>query len=420
MTLLTSDFHESHNYIMVNEMNGEVVNEALVTAFINVKDRFNINMVKEVGGAHANVRQTINNASTSGDTAYDIVYNHDMDTVSSALNGAYLDIKSMPLVNLDKPWWTRSSKEFQVNNKLYFTASYLGVMSPYMNITLYYNKDMAKEEHITIPYEDIIEGKWYIEELITMTKGLSRDINSDGVMNESDRYAYVTSYFGNMSAQANLIGNAVSKNSKGKFVVTDDQTKYISYMENMDKLMEEGIYSDADGKSGYNNTIFSSERALFMYAETRVLYNIRESLDFDFGVLPYPKMDENQKEYSSAGFDIFWGVNRACSDNVEAIATVIEAMSCQNYNNVYPVIWETVLGLRLADSPEDSAVVAILRDATFVNFDYTYSQQLVGLGEIINVYNTTETGNIASFLTQKLKQIKASLKVFEANLENLE
>ena len=158
--ILTPTWRNTPNYILQKELNGEVVNGAMVNAYYAVSERFNMEIELLVPGDQKVVQSTVENETLVGETSFDIVYNHDLRTVSNAVNGCFLNIKSMDLVNLDKPWWTASSQKFQIADKLYFTSSYLGIWAPYMNMGLYYNKNLAQNNGITIPYDDIIAGNW--------------------------------------------------------------------------------------------------------------------------------------------------------------------------------------------------------------------------------------------------------------------
>lgn len=419
VTILTTTFRDGYNYILQTEYDGSVLNEAMVRAYINVSERFNLKIARECPGDQGTVMNQVNTTTLAGDTSFDIVYNCDTHVAANAVNGCFLNINSMELVNLDKPWWTRTSREFQFGGKLYFTASYFGLLSPYMNVGLYYNKQIAETNHIDIPYEDIEAGKWYIEDMIGMTKNMKQDLDGDGLINEDDQYGFVSSHAGNVSAQANLLGPFITLDQKGMPTMEIDTEKCHSYMELMSRIYENGT-DEYGGAADYNMDIFAAGRSLFAFTETRCIVEKRnEGMSVSFGMIPFPKYDENQEQYSSAGYDLFFAVNRNVADRSDIIATVLEGMSCQNYNNVLPVIWENILGVRLSENATDYAMVCIVRDATYVNPDYGYNTQILGLRELVSLWDYTTLGEVSSHISSTAPKSKVSLKLFAEKMVKL-
>lgn len=409
--ILTPTWRNTPDYILQKEITGNIVNDAMVQSYYNVSERFNMEIDLLIPGDQKVVQSTVENETLVGETSFDIVYNHDTRTVANAVNGCFLNIKSMDLVNLDKPWWTASSKKFQIANKLYFTSSYLGVWSPYMNMGLYYNKDIANENGITIPYDDIIAGNWYIEDMIEMTKNLKVDKDGDGeITPDKDQYGYVSAYAGNLCAQANLVGSFISQDGKGGNRINADTERCSNYINLMERLYANGI-GEYEGVTSYNVDIFKNGRSLFIFSETRTLVENRNDITFSWGMIPFPKYDENQENYSSAGYDLFWGVNRNVAHRSDIIATAIEALSCQNYNNVYPVIWEEFFGYKLSENVTDYKMVCIVRDATFVNPDYVYDTQILGMTQLLNLWDTAEKSSVSSHITTNTNLAKVSLKL---------
>ena len=415
--ILTPTWRNTPDYILQKELKGDGINEAMVNAYYAVAERFNMEIELLIPGDQKVVQTTVDTSTLTGETSFDIVYNHDLRTVSNAINGCFLNIKSMDLVNLDKPWWTATSRKFQIADKLYFTSSYLGLWAPYMNFGLYYNKNIAETNNITIPYEDIKAGNWYIDDLIKMTKDMNSDIDGDGAITpEKDRYGFTTSYHGNISAQTNLVGTFITQDSNGNNKISANVERYSNYMDTMQRLYSNGLKDDPDSK--YMD-VFSSGRSLFVFTETRILVEKRNEISFNWGMLPFPKYDENQENYSSAGYDLFWGVNRNVSHRSEIVATAIEALSCQNYNNVIPAIWEDFFGYKLSENSTDFQMVCIVRDATFVNPDYAYADQVLGLSELLNVWDSTDVTSVSSHITTQATLAKVSLGLFVDKISKL-
>jgi hypothetical protein len=189
-------------------------------------------------------------------------------------------------------------------------------------------------------------------------------------------------------------------------------------MDTMGRLYDNGL-GYYEGVESNNIGVFKNGRSLFIYTETRIVVENRNDITFGWGILPFPKYDENQEKYSSAGYDLFWGVNRNVTGRTEMISTVVEALSCQNYNKVIPVIWEKFLGLRLAENPVDYQMVCIVRDASFVNPDYVYADQIMSMSNLLNLWDNTESDAVASHITENVAPAQISLMLFVDKIKKL-
>ncbi len=98
--------------------------------------------------------------------------------------------------------------------------------------------------------------------------------------------------------------------------------------------------------------------------------------------------------------------------HADAVATVMEALSCYNYNNVQPVIWEMVLGSKLSDAPDDAEMFSIVRDSTFVDLSYAFVNVGGGPQALQFILNQTTSGNVVSYVEKyKPKSLTAIEKV---------
>ena len=48
-------------------------------------------------------------------------------------------------------------------------------------------------------------------------------------------------------------------------------------------------------------------------------------------------------------------------------------MSCYNYNQIVPLVWEVILGGKLSDMPDDADMFRIMRDVQYVDLGYACS-----------------------------------------------
>jgi len=417
MNILTTIWYDAPTYIYAENLNGEVINDALYNARMTISNRFNANIALTAKDNFDVVSNNVHNMVLAGDNTYDLVYNHDLKTVSNALKGDFLNIRDIDVIDFSKPWWKGSSEEFTVNGKLLFTANFLSLSGIYMNCSLAINKKIAADNLIEIPYEKVKAGDWYLDDLINMTKDMVRDLDGDGEITDKDQFGFLTSYYGEMAIQSDLGGTLISKDSYGYLVYEPDLDKIVRILEKVEKLYENGT-SKYGATNEYGADLFMNNQGLFMFTENRILYTKVRNSNVIYGILPFPKFDETQKDYRSAGYDIYWGIPITVLDRKEMIGTLVTAMSCYNYNTIVPQVWEIVLGNKLADAPEDAEMFKIIRDVQYVDLGYAFSES-APLTDLIFLINKTNSNQVISFIEKRAKSLDKLLERINKSFDDI-
>lgn len=88
--------------VLAEELNGEVINDAVYNANLNVSERFNITF-EPVLAADAN--GLISNSCKANDDAFEIVTNHDVQMGNLSMEGYFRDVARLPYLDFSMPWW---------------------------------------------------------------------------------------------------------------------------------------------------------------------------------------------------------------------------------------------------------------------------------------------------------------------------
>ena len=160
--------------------------------------------------------------------------------MQNALNGDFLDIKSLPVIDFDKPWWRGTSDNFTIGGKLYFTENCLSLSGIFMNYVLAVNKKLADNYNIEIPYDKVAAGKWYIDDVSALLKNFPNDIDGDGNLTENDMYGMVTSYYAHIGLLSDLGGTTITKDNSGNLKFVDNTSHIVGVLEKVEELMSHG------------------------------------------------------------------------------------------------------------------------------------------------------------------------------------
>ena len=417
--ILTVSWFGAKSFIYADTQNGDVMNDALYESISTVEERFNVDISVNDGEVADNVDTIMHNLVMSGDDTYKLYYGHDLRTVKGALNGDFLDIKALPNINFDKPWWRGTSDNFTIDGKLYFTGNCLALSGIFMNYVLAVNKKLADDYMVDIPYDKVVAGEWYIDDLTALIKDFPNDLDGDGEMTENDMYGFITSHYGHLGMQSDLGGTVLIKDESGNLKFVDNASHIVGVLEKVAELMTHG--TDKFGESNeYGQIVFVENKALFMFGEMRTLYTQVRPKDIVYGILPFPKYDETQKEYRSSGCDIYWAVPKSSYGDAEMISTVVEALCCKNYNDVVPKVWELVLGRKLSDSEEDTAMFEIIRNAQYVDLGYAFSGQSNKLTDLVFMTKNTTSDQVASYIEKRRDAVIAKIDEINTTIAELE
>ena len=417
--ILTTSWYNARNYIYADTQNGDVMNDALYDSISTVEGRFNVDITLTDDEDIGVVEKTLHNLVMSGDDTYKLYHGHDTRTVQNALNGDFLDIKSLPVIDFDKPWWRGTSDNFTIGGKLYFTENCLSLSGIFMNYVLAVNKKLADNYNIEIPYDKVAAGKWYIDDLSALLKNFPNDIDGDGNLTENDMYGMVTSYYAHIGLLSDLGGTTITKDNSGNLKFVDNTSHIVGVLEKVEELMSHGSDKFGPGNE-FGQVVFVENKSIFMFGEMRTLYTQVRPKDIVYGILPFPKYDETQKDYLSAGCAMYWGVPKSASGDAEMIGTVIEALCCKNYNDVVPKVWELVLGRKLADSDEDTAMFEVIRSAEFVDLGFAFSGQSGKLTDLVFMTQNTKSDQVASYIEKRRDAVIAKIDEINTTIAELE
>ncbi|MBQ7720209.1 MAG: hypothetical protein IJT56_06450 [Clostridia bacterium] len=413
VTFAAPTWYGAPSFIYASELDGEVINDAFYNQRMSIQERFNVSIdlfVKNDEGGGTQLEKDVHKMVQAGDSGYDLIYNGDGCGVRNGLGGDFLNLRAVSSIDFDKPWFSGTSDLFTIGGRLFFTANTFSISSIYMSSTLTINKKLASDFGLEVPYDQARAGSWTLDALLAMTANMDKDINGDGKMTEEDQYGFLSQQYSELCMQCNLGGAMIGKNAEGWLELTPDENRIVSIIEKCSKLFENGSNKfGASNESGVE--VFVKGNSLFCFMEGRLMNTKVRQYDITYGILPFPKYDENQENYSAAGYDLYWGIP-VTSEKAEMTGTLVSAMSCYNYNIIVPQVWEIVLGSKLADAPDDAEMFEIIRDVQYVDIGYAASTAMSSLSGLCFLIHDTKPDTVVSTIEKKKNSVINSIDKF--------
>lgn len=410
-----------HIEFYAEEINAVPLNDAVYGRNAKIEDQYNV-VISEI--CAADWVSKFNKAVSAGEDAYDCVPLKVNDAASSAVSGKLLDFALLEYISLDKPWWDPVLNDlFTVKNKLFFAIGDMTLIDKEATYIMMFNKDVVRKYNVEDLYKITNDGKWTMDKLSEICRLITADTDGDGKFTYDDTVGIVTDDGATLQAMFYTCGAGFFSKDENDLPVYSVNTDHASSV--IEKI--QGIYTSQDTmlaqtlqKQGISNPwsdagingMFKQGRALFYGISLTVMNKMRD-MDSDFGVLPYPKFDEQQKDYISF-------IHTALSDTVcvpvtasdpERTSVLLEALCCESMYTVMPAYYDvTITNKTMRD--EESAVI----------LDYIFDHRTMDLSQVYNWGNLFGMlGSVKSaetFVSSLTKAESAALKAMEKTVEN--
>ncbi len=398
----------------VAEQKGDIIEDAVYARNMAVEERLKVKLnVLAAHGARADKAAPVINAILAGDNEIQIV-NIAAQSVSSFLQSDLLqNMLSLPYLNFNQPWWNGDTMDVcRFNGQAYFATGeiafrYLDGMAVYV-----FNSDVAKQFNITDIYDTFFDGKWTYDKLFAYTEIAHSDLNGDGSMTDADLWGLDTNTGANIDPYYASWDQPITKiTTSGYPELCVNSDKMVSVVEKLYKLYNENPGCFNAGKSASGN-IFTAGRALFAAQQITFVKKLRDA-DFEFGVLTFPKFDENQEKYythNRSGYSLYAIANPA--RDPENAAAVLEAAAAESYRKVTAVYIEEGLKLKYSRDAETGRVIDIMLDGIKPDFAF-YTDIMYILREVLASGNA----NFASFYAANEATYQGILNDMKAKFE---
>lgn len=362
-----------------------------------LEEQLNISIVNDAQAECYNSFNTLQTQMLAG-CPYDFLILRSAVYTSALQNDLLVDLNNEGLTYFDpnKPYWDLDSY-----NSLSLFGHHFGVCGDFTvsdDLTLFalfFNKDMVKDYGFDSPYDLVKNGTWTYEKLYGMAKLAARNLDTDENMTYDDQWG-ITYLRDTVSGMINSVGIQFGETD-------DDGIPYIGFYNenNVNKILKIFDYLyDTDtcynihARGGDEVKVFTSGRALFTFGGIYYAPQMRSAeTTVDFGILPYPKYDDTQKDYISSISPLFLTVlcipKGAQHADLELKSAIMEKYAYLGHETVLPAFYEILLKGRIAKDEETAEIL----DFIFGNIAYDIAN-IFNFGDLpFKVIDMTMTSN---------------------------
>ncbi len=323
-------------------------------------------------------------------------------------------------LNFKNPWWPQTMvDQAMFDNRLYVCTGDISANLLWMMEPMYFNKDMLVDlgHDINYLYDLTDNGEWTIDKFYEMCASTYDDTDADGVKSAGDTYGFAINtniFFDTFYVSADF--RMVSRNAEGKYVLADGwggevEDKFADRLSEF--TLSKDYYFDAAA-----NTVFTSGRALFTVNRSTFAKSARETAECDYGIIPMPKLNTAQANYSTnLGFGYGLYAISSSSTQPENAALALEAMASESYDLVTPALFYDALQLRYSPEVKDALTFDILKSnicfdagriyTTPLN-NYSYSVFRGTINSASSHYSI-KAGSLKSAISELIEQLMLDL-----------
>ena len=398
--------------VTAEEMTGEIINDSIFERNSLLEEKLNVS-VAEIGADSPS--GTLRTSVTAMSDDYDVATDGLNQFTQLVGSNMLFDYREVPgIVTQNRCWDQLLISGTSVMNKVFYMTGDVSIMDNYGTWCMMFNKDILADNGLESPYELVREGNWTLDRLSEMASAATLDLNGDGRWTAADQYGFVSEGY-NTYGLYMCCGQRITDKDEDDlpvFVYTSEQS-----VDALAKCIEVQFSDFCNVKINPNlsrENQFSSGGGLFYLAGMINITAFRDS-ETNFGVIPAPKLNEEQDRYYStySPWNLTVYTMPTTLSDPAASGDIFEAMAELSAFSLTPAYYDITLMYKAVRDEESGPMIELILNSR--NFD---------LGSIYDWGNTAttirglnNTGNIASTLQRMEKVANKTLEKFIKALE---
>ena len=428
-------YRENYAYEVVYDdtQAGAVINDAIYHRNTAVENLYGVKFVYHPfkGSFEEGMLNPINNTIMSGDDVYSLASGMQYRLAPNATSGNFLDWYQIPNINLEAEWWDKDYLDAAAyNNHTYIAAGPLSLSYLYSCTAIFMEQDIVNntvEGGTAEVYAKVADGTWTYEAFFNYVSQCTANLGAD-TWDTDDQYGFAANHNTAIDAFVFAFDQPFTeRTSKGglKLISANGNEKMINIAELMHELYNTSGYglnqSDAfDDDVDAHIGMVKKGKAAFTASHLQMASRLRTT-DINYGILPYPKWDTDQKNYCSNTIDFcsVFAIPTTVRDQA-FVGAITEALAY--YSNIYvkDALYNTVLKYRDAQDENSSKSVDIIINNIKHDFAYIYAfawGDQAGPTHVLRQCIKGKSANISSSYKMGERSFNTKLENFLANFK---
>ncbi len=409
--LNTAQTYGFYSNLDFDEATGDTLDDAIYNRNRKLEEMYSFKL-------EVNEEYTLNDAAKAlqtsvlaNDDVYDVAFIRDYYLSTALTEGYLMDLDTIPELQINEAWWdTEATENARVgkDGMALVASSDVSLVDFEGTIVWFINEDMLKTLGLDAPYQLVLDGKWTFDRMVEYMKAGANLNGDESFMPFNPDGNAIYGLTGFQHTNNSLISSAgvdyITLDKDRNLVFgADNELFYNAAIKISETFSQDGDYlfanSAAPGEKGHYESIFKNGRALMLSAQLKAANNYRDMED-TYGIVPVPKWDESQENYSHLRTFSYLMVVPVTNQKPHETGIIMDAMSYMTYKNIMPYFYEGRLSQKMLRNDESIEMLNIIRDTRHYDLGTvygTYNDFSNKISEIINSKSTDFASMVASF-----------------------
>ncbi len=375
-----------------------------------IENKFNTNIVIEV-----KTSAELTDGLKYDRVLPDLVIMSSNQSAMNSISGLYSNLWSLPYFTEAQKSLGGLAQEQTINNSLFMLTGPF-MYAPQNALALYVNRDMLVEAGMRFPSYAVEDGTWTDEKMKEYMLAVSTSVGKDSPDTERDIFGVTTlgmdtktliNAFWNASG-IDYFGETMGKPLRAEFdyIAGEQATDFAEY------ITESGVLLK-DGNDSARKNAFMEGRSLFCLTYFNTFTGENRITEFDWEVVPLPKVYEGQKDYSSPLTEAMCiSVPAKCGDSYRA-GLIVSAFILSSYE-----IKQTLEDYYIAHtSPDNENTVMMQR--IFASTHYTKTElysaiyNIASVGKNLIATSVTDGIDLGTYIRWQDPQMEQTAEKFK-------
>lgn len=356
---------------------GAIIDDAIYRRNRTVEEQFNIKIeaTHYLFTQYGEVAELFSRAGRAQSDDFDLAALIFRDAYNAVLEGLAPVASDLPIVDLSagRPWYQNSLNEsltIKGVSLLWYTAfdTYPG------GYGLIFNKKLISDLGLDNPYAMVDDGTWTLDAVYEMCMEAVSDLDGNGKYTQVDRFGLITEQDRLTALTYVGTGKLLVEMVDGIPTVSQDARLVDAFIKMQEHINQNGFYLDTFNQFGWAESsrdigvdLFKAGNSLFYIGGTTLLTRFGDMVD-DYGILPFPKWDEAQNRYYSSSNSDSISTPLSCSEDLERVCIIKEALAIESLNEVYPTYFENALKNRYIRDEESQRMLTLMMETVVHDF----------------------------------------------------
>lgn len=392
ITFLTNENSDYYKWeIAPQEMvEGDRINNACNNRKELIKQEFGIELVQEYVKTQDDVINTLRDSIESGLDDYQVGVSGLLYLAKLTDAELFLDlahIESNNYIDLSKPYWDQSiMRDLTLLDSVYFATGDALITDDESTWAIFFNKDIAEDHNIAANYGvdslyDLVRnGEWNIDTFHEIVASSSVDNNDFGMAwgaDTPDVWGMISQCYDSYAFTVGC-GQTLMHNDGTEITVTAGEQSNLNAFDKVFNLLTESdsvAIAETTGKGSDTyyadmTSMFAAGKGLFMPNRIATVSDpILRDADIHYGLLPMPKLDETQDEYTTT-VTVYWcsafAIPVTNVEKLDATCYALEALAYYGMEQLTPEYYDhTLKDKRFEDDESVEMLDLIFRNRTY-------------------------------------------------------